>query len=675
MTGLEFDSGVRLIGDGPGYVDGSEDAVLDILRRASDRRTASDELAGHISDWPTRYHLSRRRANLLRPLQISPGMRVLDVGAGTGVMARYIAERGGSVVALEGTLSRARAAATRCEGLDAVEVVCGPLDAFDDPDGFDLVLCVGVLEYAGPDHPGFLRRLRGLTRPGGALALAIENQLGLKYILGYGEDHLGQPWVGIEGYPGEGAVRTFSRRGLSELLCDAGFDSQRWLFPFPDYKTPGVILSEAAYQLADQDIFVDALVRWPCDRQASEPIRVCDDRKAHRSFLSAGLGPEVANSFLVVAGGDGAEVAKLVDPDVTAWFYGAERSRTWMGSKVFSDGPRPEIRRRSVDGGTGPASDGWLRQVRPPGQPLVVGHTVEQLALAAFEVGAGAVAEVLTRWREHLRAREAPSDPTNDGDDHPFRDQTTVSLLPADHLDVDMTNFVVDEGGDLKYIDSEWVLPSGVDADMACLRALWWFAADVVARGVYHPWPRSTTVAELVQTLGQLCATAAGPSELDRLRRAEALLQAKVTGRPSEGCLQELLAISERSQTDPDIVTRLPFTELHRRLAAAEDRQRQLEAENAIWRSEREALLDQLAEEQGERANLLRRLHLQEDQRFAAEAQLESERAAVASARAERDELVAELAAGRLAAERWRALERWQVMRLYRLTKRLLRRH
>ena len=34
--------------------DGSEDAVIKILREATDRSSASDELAAHISNGPTR---------------------------------------------------------------------------------------------------------------------------------------------------------------------------------------------------------------------------------------------------------------------------------------------------------------------------------------------------------------------------------------------------------------------------------------------------------------------------------------------------------------------------------------------------------------------------------------------------------------------------------------------
>lgn len=52
------------------YSDGLEveQRLLDAVTNAADRSTFSPELAKHIQDWPSEYHLSRRRHCLLRPL-------------------------------------------------------------------------------------------------------------------------------------------------------------------------------------------------------------------------------------------------------------------------------------------------------------------------------------------------------------------------------------------------------------------------------------------------------------------------------------------------------------------------------------------------------------------------------------------------------------------------------
>ena len=207
-------------GDDLSWNDGAEEYLSSIFLTNTDLSTASDQLASHIKDWPTQYHLDRRRTNLLRPLRLGPNTRVLDVGAGTGVMSRYVAETGASVLAVEGDPTRAELASTRCEGT-SVEVRCGSIQKIDDSDGFDVVLAIGVLEYATGQAGGavdFLGQLADLVRPGGVLVIAIENQFGLAYLLGANEDHLSQPWIGLEGYPtGEAGVRTFSRKKLNFL--------------------------------------------------------------------------------------------------------------------------------------------------------------------------------------------------------------------------------------------------------------------------------------------------------------------------------------------------------------------------------------------------------------------------------------------------------------------------
>ena len=105
---------IRYLGQSLGYLDGAEDRVLEVLSQAEDRSPVSDELAAHIVDWPTRYHFSRHRANLLRPFAIGAAMRVLEIGAGTGSLSRFLGETGAEVVSLEGSPARAHATAAGC---------------------------------------------------------------------------------------------------------------------------------------------------------------------------------------------------------------------------------------------------------------------------------------------------------------------------------------------------------------------------------------------------------------------------------------------------------------------------------------------------------------------------------------------------------------------------------
>jgi len=96
--------------------------------------------------------------------------RALDVGCGTGLLARKLAECCGEVVAIDidrDTLIRARAANTPRPNLnfEEADVMAGP---FPD-NSFDLITAVATLHHL-PLVPA-LTRLRDLLKPSGVLAI------------------------------------------------------------------------------------------------------------------------------------------------------------------------------------------------------------------------------------------------------------------------------------------------------------------------------------------------------------------------------------------------------------------------------------------------------------------------------------------------------------------------
>ncbi len=340
--------GVRILGEGVPYLDGAEDELYEIISAAPDRSTVSDDLAARIKDWPTRYHLSRLRRNLLMPLQVTEGMRVLDVGCGTGVLTRYLAEQGADVTGLEGSLARARVAAARTAGLPHCEIVSGSLEEYieEGHEGeFEVVLLCGVLEYSGSDIGGaggpaaMLRQAQSLLRPDGVVVLAIENQIGLKYLLWYPEDHRGLPWVGVDGYrSGRNPAQTWPRSGLATLLTDSGLTEQTWLLPYPDYKMPTLIVRSELFASEEGRDLLRLFNRNPVQDYSAASMLTADPIAAFRTMMGAGLGVDTANSFLVVAG-----------PQRHQALAGARRRRSLdlqRGAGCRTDGPQSRAPRR-----------------------------------------------------------------------------------------------------------------------------------------------------------------------------------------------------------------------------------------------------------------------------------------------------------------------------------------
>lgn len=570
--------------------DGSEDSVVGILRAAIDRSSASDELAAHIVDWPTRYHFGRARTNLLHPLDLGAGLRVLDVGAGTGVMSRFAAERGASVVAVEGDVRRVEAATLRCEGLD-VDVRHGSVDDVAAADGpFDVVLCIGVLEYAGDDPAGFLGRLTGHLAPDGVLAVAIENRFGMAYWLGADEDHLGRPWVGLEGYPAStstpatATVRTHGRRELADLLAGAGLGVQRWLTPSPDYKLPTAILTERIHDEPDAVDLIDQLVGPPMDRSRMGGMFGGDERAVHRGMLEAGLGADLANSFLVVAGAHDDAVDRRCDPSVLAWRFTGDRAQVHLRTRTIrsegADNVRTVDRRPTHAGRDAAGSAGWLQldAANGPAEPWIGGPNLEQVALDRLRAGDRiGLAEVLGQWCEFAEARADQRDVVA-ADAHPFLPAGRRQVLPGVDLDLGLDNLAGAHGGaqpaaGLAFIDDEWEATTGVDLELVTIRACWKLASVAIGSGTRHPWPTSMTVDELATTLLDLltpiaAASAVGPDPLDRLHLAEAELRVVALGGTAVDHVAQLRAAGRQSLTDRTTGTG-PSTGLRGRLAAA----------------------------------------------------------------------------------------------------------
>lgn len=510
--------------------EGADAYVARILERASDLSSESDELTAAVRDWPSRCQLSSQCKDILIPLRIGQRHHVLEVGAGSGPLTRYLGERAGRVVALERDAERARSAAKRCAGLAGVEVRVGSLEALEAGERFDLIVLAAATELLGGtagQGSGLLELVRSRLREQGALVVAIENQFGLKYLLGYAEDRLGLPLVGLEGYPGRPASRTYARRTLSSMLAAAGLEAQRWLYPFPDHRLPRVILSDELFERANAPELAGALVRLPIQDFTSGPVALLDERAMLGELLAAGLLPETSNSFLVLAGKDAAAVACWLEPGTLAWLLDGDRRKRWRRRRRLMETPGGlELRSARVDP-TLPARDGWLSQECPELEVFAGTSSLNDLLRRACrEENHNEIRRVLGLWHATVRAALLPAGGQGDRE-NPFRSPDTTEILPPALFDLHLSNFVL-TGSEVRWIDCEWQLDGGVDAQLAQLRALWYFAVGVVLERCHHPWRQDSTVDDLMGELADLVGLPWSDSHRERLLAAEAAVLAKV---------------------------------------------------------------------------------------------------------------------------------------------------
>ncbi|HEY2746629.1 MAG TPA: class I SAM-dependent methyltransferase [Polyangia bacterium] len=122
-----------------------------------------------------RYEAYRQPQKIVAGLELAPGMRVADVGAGRGFLTTRIA----AVVAAGGA-ARGRVVATDIDG-DALGVIKRDpaieirVVAADDPGlergAYDRILVAEVDQYL-PDRVDYLSRLSRALRPGGFIAVS-----------------------------------------------------------------------------------------------------------------------------------------------------------------------------------------------------------------------------------------------------------------------------------------------------------------------------------------------------------------------------------------------------------------------------------------------------------------------------------------------------------------------
>lgn len=516
------------------YSDGDETEakLMDIISQTADVSTASAELPGAIVDWPTEYHLSAARHNLLRPFDIGLNDSVLEFGCGCGALTRYLGETGATVVAVEGSMRRAGIAAARCRGLSNVSIYCDNLITFASDDKFDFVTLIGVLEYAPRFIEGsdpitkVLSHARSFLRPGGTLILAIENQLGLKYFNGCSEDHLGIPYYGINDLYRNHEPITFGRQALSTCLLKADFSEQAFFYPFPDYKLPSVILSGGA--LADERLNIPDLLIHQAGRTHPETWqRAFAEYLAWRAVTRNRMLPDLANSFLVLARTSGS-VPQQVGWLAKIYSLGHRRACYRTETTILGDGCGGlTVRKRRLSPNADAPLDTWLKQAEAESPyhfgKLLVGEVHQAMAR---EDCIDVLANCFSPWLRYLL-------------DHATPDISGAARLPGSFVDCIPSNMVLQQGGTSTYIDAEWEVGEAIPFAWVVTRGIVNSLGECLENGAL----RGLTYRECVLRIARLNGIGLDEADLDAAAQLEARLVAHCyASAPSKLTPEELLS-------------------------------------------------------------------------------------------------------------------------------------
>ena len=532
MLGTPRSDGVFVIGESTvSYLDGAEESVLGLIQSSSDISSSSTELLARATSWPEKYHTDPARANLLRSLELPREARVLEIGAGCGPITRYLGETVALVDALEPVLARARVARERTRDLPNVEVFVGELDDIPLEAAYDVVIVVGVLEYIAngseDERPyvEFLEAIKSRLTSGGSLILAIENKLGVKYLVGSPEDHTGRPFDSIEDYPHGTHARTFGRSALQALLGRAGFSSSL-LGVFPDYKMTRAVLDYERFPERAKELLY-RIPTFPSPPRGLDQLALANEGRLWKELVQAGVASEFSNSFLAIA--NASEDSFTFWPDNRAGGFFSSLRRKGFQAQTIVERFDESVRFVRSFATEPSALISTEMSVAPfvPGAPFIE---------AFAEASEAARRDMLRSWRTLVDA------------------SVGAAGIPIDAIP---QNVVIGDGGHLELIDIEF-RSRDYSTEFVIERGVFWLGVQLAQTTSPAQWPQYGRVRELVAGIGELAGLDKSGGWLDPALAKEAAFQALVTTGFTNERAEESWADELNRLLDRDMAS-LPF--------------------------------------------------------------------------------------------------------------------
>lgn len=441
---------------------GIEEICLETLAHCRDRSVLSNEIFDASRTPLLREHLSPLRANILRPLEaLLRGRAVLELGASCGGLTRYLGETAASVTAVENDPAKARVAALRCSDLGNVRIVCDSPFTFQASGPFDLVLAVGLPEYArvlAPDLDNpeleLFRAARRHLDKGGHVITAMENRMGLSYLSGIMEPHTGTSYFGLHGRYGRGSAITLGRGELASLLVRAGFGFPVQFVPLPEYLCPVTVLHPSSLE-PDAAIDIRPLILNGLHYDRKRPNRLSFSReRAFESAVDNALMEDLCDSLCFIASADNAPLP--LDASILASHYGGARYSNFAKETVFvKKGGSVTVSRRFLSPNANRSFRGVSVAVEPE-EPYTNLKTLQTLLLPVCNTPGWTVGDLAAwaaPWVRHLDSLAVAS--------------PEGAMLPGTAIDMIPANVFRDADGGLIPFDAEWAYEGGQPVPLA----------------------------------------------------------------------------------------------------------------------------------------------------------------------------------------------------------------
>lgn len=488
-----------------------EGRLLAILHSATDLSHGSEGLLRSISDDFTRLQLSPERANFLQPFRHLLRGHALAVGSSVGPVARFLAECGADVHAVEADFVQAALAAARCRDLDQVRVYAG-----DPACGFHSATPYDVIVATRPADPSVqiescLEGFRRALGPGGLLIVAVNNSLGMSSFV---DAALRRPTA-------RGGWQ-LSRTVIDEVFAAAGFEHVTLFCAFPSCDFCRLTIGpdwSAALPAGLETIL-----------PAYDECRPVKDgglgREAlWKSILDDGLLTHLSNSFIIAAS---AQPLPATFGNERLRVYSTFRRKHFAKVAIFRE-ERGElaVSRLPLFSDAAPPPNCPFRR-RPYDGPYIVGAPYLSGLQQILNREAWQPEEIAVWARPWLDLLDAKaSEGTFLGY---IGGLARLRVLPPIYVDCIPDNIRVGKNGALIPIDFEYEAVAPIPLKFVIFRGLYQALSVVTAASL--PEPAFGNVAELVLEVMRLACVPLDEDELRSCIRIEAALQDGVVATP-----------------------------------------------------------------------------------------------------------------------------------------------
>ena len=276
------------------YSDGDiEDRIIELIKKYPDNY---EDAFKEDDSWATVYHLSDTRKNVIRWYPFKKNSSILEVGAGMGAITEELRNLCANVTSIELSKRRATAILERNKNVNNLEIIVGNFKNIKLTEKYDYILLNGVLEYAAlymdtnNPYQDLLLKLKENLKTNGKILIAIENKTGLKYWCGANEDHTGKMFDGLNNYPENKSIKTFSKYELENIAANINMHAN-FYYMFPDYKFPKIVLTD---NFLKRDIFVDYTPYY-----CGEMNTILNEHSLYKEAFENHTIPFFANSYFI----------------------------------------------------------------------------------------------------------------------------------------------------------------------------------------------------------------------------------------------------------------------------------------------------------------------------------------------------------------------------------------